>query len=310
MEKSRWEPLRLCPVYRESVWAGERLRRIRKLKEKEGKIGISREVCAYRGSENTVASGEYAGESIAELIRCYSKELMGEDNSGQLVRVAYIDAGEDLSVQVHPDEEMACEKGDAEKSEAWYILEAGEGAQITAGVNTQDMKVLQKAAENGAMEPFLVRHSVQAGDVALIPAGMVHACGKGILALEVGSFGGITYRLYDYGRGRKLDLCEAFQAMKPELCCDVKHFQLKKPNEVQPAIRHPLFSVDIIDIADNFAISSDECYYILTCVEGKCTVLAEGHKEVLGYTETLLVPASCGQVVVQGECRLLKSYRT
>ncbi len=306
-----WGPLRLRPVYKESVWAGERLRRIRGLAE-EGKenIGIAREVCAYPGSENIVASGKYAGESIAELIRRFPEELMGRDDSGQLVRVAYIDAREDLSVQVHPDEEMAREKGDQEKSEAWYILEAGEGARITAGVNTQDMDVLEKAAKEGAMEPFLVHHPVQAGDMALIPAGMVHACGGDMLALEVGSFGGITYRLYDYGRGRRLDLQEAFQAMKPELSCEVKHFQQKKLGEIQSAIRHPLFSVDIIDIKDNFVIPSDGRYTILTCVEGECEICLEGERERLAYTETVLIPASCPSFILRGEGRVLRSYRT
>ena len=308
MSREAWGPVRLEPVYKESVWAGDRLSRIRGLRQKG--IGIAREICAYRGSENVVAAGEYAGKSIAELIRQFPQELMGRDDSGQLVRVAYIDAKEDLSVQVHPDQTLAQEKGDYEKSEAWYILEAGEGAQITAGVSTQDVNKLRQAAESGNMESFLVRYPVKAGDVALIPAGMVHACGGDMLALEVGSFGGITYRIYDYGRGRKLNLDEAFQVMKPELSCRVRHFQQKKPREIQSAIRHPLFSADIIDIKDNFAIPSDGSYYVLTCVAGECCILAEGRKEYLRYTETILIPAACGQVTVSGEARLLKSYRT
>ena len=303
-----WGPLRLEPVYKKSVWAGERLSRIRGLTT-EG-IGIAREICAYHGSENIVASGKYAGEKITGLIRHFSEELMGEDKSGQLVRVAYIDAKEDLSVQVHPDDEMARDIGDYEKSEAWYILEAGEGARITAGVNTQDMGVLRKAAEKGEMEPFLVHYPVKAGDVALIPAGMVHACGGDMLALEVGSFGGITYRLYDYGRGRALDLDEGFHVLKPELFCEVKHFQQKKPGEMQSAIRHPLFSADIIDLKGNFAIPSDGKYYILTCVEGECDICLEETVEHLSYTETVLIPASCPNLTVRGEARLFRSRRS
>lgn len=308
MGKTGMKPLRLEPVYKTSVWAGKRLTQIRGLKQPG--IGISREVCAYKGSENRIASGEYAGMDIGTLIRQYPKELMGDDTSGQLVRVAYIDAAEDLSVQVHPAEKDARKGGDYEKSEAWYILEAGKDAYITAGVNTEDKTVLWEAARTGRLEPYLIRHPVQKGDVALIPAGMVHACGGDILALEVGSFGGVTYRLYDYGRDRPLDLEDSFRILDPSLCCQVQHFGAKKMNKMQSAIRHPLFSADIIDVEDNFAIMPEGKYAILTCVEGECRIRAEGQEESLAYTQTILIPASCREVIVQGNARLLKSCRS
>ncbi len=308
MGETGMKPLRLEPVYKETIWAGERLGRIRGLLTPG--IGIAREVCAYRGSENRVADGDFAGQSIADLIRGEGIRLMGADRSGQLVRVAYIDAREDLSVQVHPGEAQAGAVGDYEKSEAWYILEAGEGASIIAGVNTDDRETLRAAAEHGGLEPYLVRHPVQAGDVALIPAGMVHACGKDMLALEVGSFGGITYRLYDYGRGRCLDLEESFRTLNPSLRCEIRHFQEKKAGKIQSAIRHSLFSADIIDIEDEFTIEPRGQYYILTCVEGDCRIYAMRQEYLLSYTETLLIPASCGRVVIKGKSRLFQSRRS
>ena len=308
MGETGMKPLKLEPVYKEAIWAGERLSRIRGLQTPG--IGIAREVCAYRGSENRISDGAYAGRSIKELIDEEGPRLMGADESGQLVRVAYIDAREDLSVQVHPAEAQARAAGDYEKSEAWYILEAGEGASIIAGVNTKDRKALRAAAENGKLEPYLVRHPVQAGDVALIPAGMVHACGGDMLALEVGSFGGITYRLYDYGRGRPLDLEESFQTLDPSLQCKIGRFQEKKAGKMQSAIRHSLFSADIIDIEDDFTIQPQGRYSVLTCVEGSCRIRAMGEDRLLSYTETLLIPASCGEVVMEGKARLFWSYRS
>lgn len=308
MGETGMKPIRLETVYKKTVWAGERLSKIRGLTEPG--IGIAREICAYKGSENKVASGEYVGMDIGTLIREHGKELMGEDTSGQLVRVAYIDAEEDLSIQVHPNEEQAAPIGDYEKSEAWYILEADEGAYITAGVNTQDKEVLRKAAESGGLEQYLIRHPVKKGDVALIPAGMVHACGGHTLSLEVGSFGGITYRLYDYGRPRPLDLDDSFRIMDPSLQCEVKHFAGRKAGRIQNAIRHSMFSADIIDVEDNFVIAPEERYYVLTCVEGECTVVAQGQEETLAYTQTILVPAACGEVIIKGDARLLKSYRS
>jgi mannose-6-phosphate isomerase len=302
------KPLRLKPVYVKSIWAGSRLRSIRNLSE-EG-IGISREVCAYKNSENIIAEGEYVGKSIKELIDNNHKELLGDDPQDQLVRVAYIDAVEDLSIQVHPKEKYAKELKDYEKSESWYILEAEEGAYITAGVKINDKEILRQAAENGTLEQYIHRIPVKEGDFALIPAGMLHACGKNMLAIEIGSFGGITYRIYDYGRPRALDLDNSFLILDTALQCEIKHFPLlKEPeNRVQTGVEHSLFHVDILDIAEEIEIKSDKYYYILTCVKGNCTIQYDKENYPLSYTETLLIPASTGAVTIKGHCRVLKSY--
>jgi mannose-6-phosphate isomerase len=302
------KPLRLKPVYVKSIWAGRRLRSIRNLSE-EG-IGISREVCAYKNSENIIAEGEYAGKSIKDLIDNNHKELLGDDPQDQLVRVAYIDAVEDLSIQVHPKEKYAKELKDYEKSESWYILEAEEGAYITAGVKINDKEILRQAAENGTLEQYIHRIPVKEGDFALIPAGMLHACGKNMLAIEIGSFGGITYRIYDYGRPRALDLDNSFLILDTALQCEIKHFPLlKEPeNRVQTGVEHSLFHVDILDIAEEIEIKSDKYYYILTCVKGNCTIQYDKENYPLSYTETLLIPASTGAVTIKGHCRVLKSY--
>jgi mannose-6-phosphate isomerase len=302
------KPLRLKPVYVKSIWAGNRLQRIRNLPE-EG-IGISREVCAYKNSENIIAEGEYAGKSIKELIDNNHKELMGEGTNDQLVRVAYIDAIEDLSIQVHPKEEYAKELNDYEKSESWYILEAEEGAYITAGTVIEDKNLLRQAAENGTLEQYIRRIHVKEGDFALIPAGMLHACGKNMLAIEIGSFGGVTYRIYDYGRPRPLDLDKSFLILDTALQCGIKHFPLPEvpENNIQTGVEHELFHVDVLDISEEIKIKSGGFYYILTCVKGNCTVECDKESYSLAYTETLLIPASAGELKINGHCRLLKSY--
>jgi mannose-6-phosphate isomerase len=302
------KPLRLKPVYVKSIWAGNRLKSIRNLSE-EG-IGISREVCAYKNSENIIAEGEYAGKSIKELIDNNHKALMGEDPNDQLVRVAYIDAIEDLSIQVHPKEEYAKELNDYEKSESWYILEAEEGAYITAGTVIEDKNLLRQTAEDGTLEQYIRRIPVKEGDFALIPAGMLHACGKNMLAIEIGSFGGVTYRIYDYGRPRPLDLDKSFLVLDTALQCSIKHFPLPEvpENNVQIGVEHELFHVDVLDISEEIKIKSDGFYYILTCVKGNCSVECDKESYSLAYTEALLIPASAGDLKIKGQCRMLKSY--
>lgn len=298
------KPLRLEPIYISSIWAGNRLQKIRGLEQ--DKIGIAREVCAYQGSENKIAEGEWKGRSIKELISERKKELMGEDTSDQLIRVAYIDAKEDLSIQVHPAEAYAKEQGDYEKSEAWYVLEADEGAYVVAGTTTKDREALRRAAETEDLERYIRKIPVKAGDFVMIPAGMLHACGKNMLVVEIGSFGGITYRLYDYGRPRPLDLEKAFEVLRPELEAVKTEHPLPPSLACRQATgaEHSLFRVDVVDIVGEMDFFSEQSYTILVCVWGEGMVQYEKENYLLSYTQTLLIPASVSCWKVTGNLLL------
>lgn len=143
----------------------------------------------------------------------------------------------------------------------------------------------------------------------MIPAGLVHACGKNMLALEVGSFGGITYRLYDYGRGRPLDLDKGMEILDPSLRCELVHTQEKVPGVPRPLVRHRLFSADVLDVEESWTLDGYEGYRILCCVEGACRIIREGEEYPLPYTKTLLIPASCGPVEIRGNARLLIAWK-
>lgn len=307
-------PLILQPNYIPSIWGGRRLSDIRGVAVPQGKAyGICREVCAYRGAQNTVAKGEHAGKNLGEVIRDYHDELMGEDPADQLVRVAYIDAVEDLSVQVHPGEEYAKKIGDFGKSEAWYILECQEGASIAAGTTITDRQELLLAAKSGDIERYIRRIPVKKGDFALVPSGMLHACGKNMLAIEIGSFGGVTYRVYDYGRPRPLDIEKSFEILDFTLESRVRYFAPgERPDtgaRERQAICDPAFCVDVVDVADRWEAKKENRYLILTVVEGDCILKAEGEEFPLAYTETILLPACLRQFSVRGDCRILRSFR-
>ena len=310
------KPIVTSPNYIASIWGGKRLSNIRGVIPPSGKAyGICREICAYRNAENLVASGEYAGENLRSLIQSHHEELMGDDPGDQLVRVAYLDTADDLSLQVHPDEEYASRiENDYEKSEAWYILEAGQDAKAVVGTTIEDKNTLREAVENGTLFSYIKWAGVKAGDLVMIPAGMLHACGKDILALEIGSFGGITYRLWDYGRGRTLDIDKALAVLKPELPVVMRHFAPKlRPARGftrRPAVRHGRFCVDIVDIADRWEVSEKSNHYlIITAVEGEAEIHAMGTRLPLAYTRTILMPACIDKFSVQGNCRLMLSFR-
>lgn len=303
------KPLRLEPIYISSVWAGTRLQEIRDLKQSG--IGIAREVCAYRDSENKIAEGEWKGKSIRELINERHTELMGKDESSQLIRAAYIDAKENLSIQVHPAEAYARRQDDFEKSESWYVLEAADGAYVVAGTVTEDKEKVRRAAAEGNLEDCIRKVPVKAGDFILIPAGMLHACGKDMLVIEIGSFGGITYRVYDYGRPRSLDLEKAFDVLDLQLMPVKTEHPFPKQPVCQRSIgvEHPLFHVDVIDINEEMTFSSEGRYSILICVQGRGVVQYEEEEYSLAYTQTLLMPASVQHYKVKGNLRVLQAYR-
>ena len=309
------EPIFPKPNYLPSIWGGTRLAQLRGVEAQPGKpIGIAREVCAYPGQENVVESGLFAGVSLRELIDRYHEEFMGDDPETQLIRLAYMDPVEDLSIQVHPNEDYAVsQEQDREKSESWYILEAQPGAYVVAGTTTQDRELLLKAAKEDKIHQYVRRVPVQQGDFVLIPCGMLHACGKNMLALEVGSFGGITYRISDYGRGRPLHIEKSFDVLDATLQPEVMHFtpgsRPQRGAMVQQAIRHRLFATDIVDIADEWQESKGNTYQVLTMVEGNARLLVEGKEYDLPYSRTVILPASIKTFAVQGNCRILRSYR-
>lgn len=303
------KPIRLKPVNVKAMWAGDYLSKLRNL---EKGVGIVREVCAYKKSENSILNDEYKGMNLRDLINENYKELMGEDTSDQIIRAAYIDAKEDLSVQVHPDEEYAVKiEQDFGKSESWYVLQCEENASVIAGCSIDDMELLRKAALNGNIEDYLIRIPVKQGDFVYIPAGLIHACGKGTLVMEIGSFGGITYRIYDYGRGRELHLDKGFQVIDTSLRSEKREFSLdlRNTNSIKSGVQSREFKVDVIDTIDCQRIFKDNKYHILTCVFNSCDIIIDKEKYRLNYTETILLPSSIKEYEIQGDCRVLCSYR-
>jgi len=305
------EPFFLAPYSVSAIWAGSRLSKIRGAHE-AGQIGISREVCAYKGAENVVESGEFEGQSIRDVIENHTVPLMGGDISNQLIRIAYIDTVEDLSLQVHPVEEYArVVEDDYEKAEAWYILDCAEDAYVIAGTTISDADVLKEAALSGALESFMRRIPVKKGDFILIPAGLLHACGKDMLAIEIGSFGGITYRIYDFGRGRELDIEKGFDVLVAGLSAEKKSYpkeSFKGDFKKMQGIAHPLFRSDVVDIKGSYKAEKGDYYTIVTVVEGMANLIAEGKNYYIPYTRSVIIPACIRKFEIVGECRILESY--
>lgn len=298
------------PVRIPTIWAGCRLSVIRGYDCNE-KIGIIREVCSYPGSENLIETCDYHDMNLRDLIDNHHQEIMGDDPSEHLLRAAYIDSSQDLSIQVHPNDEQAKLVNDYGKNECWYILDCGADASIIAGVSTDNLKEIRGSITNGTLDKYLIKIPVKPGDFAMIPAGLVHACGGNILALEVGSFGGITYRVYDYGRPRPLDIEKSLEVMDTSLRCELKHFPIEviTDSKTRNAIINKDFVVDIIDVSDGYEISDNKHYLVIVCIHNNCEVLTEDEHYHLEFTGSIIVPAIKTNVKIVGNARLLMCYR-
>ena len=307
-------PLLLRPNYISPVWSGPRVNEARGIAS-DVLYGESFDVSVHEGLVNVVEGGPHDGMPLDELVRARHEEIMGDLTDDGIVQVLVMDAAEPLSVQVHPDEAYArAHERDHEKTESWYVLAADPGAFVYCGTTTDDLDALRAAAaEDTIGEKFCRRVPVQEGDFLTIPAGTLHALGRGVFALEVGSLGFKTYRACDWGRGRELHVRQAFDVIRTESRPDpvrLGAFDLAGPAGVRRGVTHRLYVSDVVDVRGSWASRTDGRYHVLSCVAGASVVRAAGAVVELPYTRSLLMPASAGEYVVEGTCRVLRSYAT
>ncbi len=250
-----------------------------------------------------------------ELIQEKPKEMLGEVPFEKMLRLAYLDAKEDLSIQVHPYNSYALEhENDLGKTESWYVLDAKPGATLVAGTTTRDKSIIQKAVEEENLEPCLRKVDIEAGDFILIPAGMLHALGAGIFAIEIGTNSNTTYRFYDYnrvdakGNKRELHLKKSF---------DVADFSLQSQKISNPYMegQHKIlvdcdeFVVELYDVKDTLTLDTEgKKFHTLTFVQGDAKILYGQNSLSVKYTENVFIPASLGSYTIQGHGRVLVAY--
>lgn len=302
-------PLKFKPLLYQKVWGGERIKSIyRHDKPKMDHVGEAWDVVALNDeNDSEVINGFLEENTLSELLEVYMGDLVGDKvyekygNEFPLI-VKVIDAADRLSVQVHPNDEVAAAKGKVSgKEEMWYVLDAEPGANLLLGF-TQPVtaRQLRQMSEDGTVESVLQRFDVKKGDVFHIPAGIVHAIGKGCLMLEIQQSSDVTYRMYDYGRPRELHLDDALDSI------DYEHWQGRKVG-VQPRLNEDVnlvksdkFVVNIMELdkAKEYELCEVDSFVILTCAEGHVTVKWEGDYLTLVDGESLLVPAEVDSLLL------------
>ena len=305
-------PIKLIPIYDKTIWAGSRLAEIRG--RRPAGEGTAWEISVHPHAQSVIAEGEYAGKTLASLIETDREGILGNGVlDEELLRAAFLDAETALSVQVHPGERYAKEhSNDHGKTESWYILAAKEGADLVCGSDFKNREEIKAAIEQGTIESHLTHIPVKEGDFILVPSGTLHSLGAGILALEIGTNSNTTYRFYDYGRKdkdgnlRELHIENSLDVV----VCGRSGKKISTPYDGKARIRRvadfPEYAVDLIDVCGEMKLPEHpDTFRTLSCVKGDAVLEENGTRVKLNYTESVFLPASCGDITVHGTCRLL-----
>lgn len=319
-------PLKFNTIFKEKIWGGKKIKT--HLKKEFGNLlncGETWEISAVNGNVSIVSNGELAGSNLSDLIQEYKEQLVGKKvydafgNEFPLL-IKFIDANEDLSIQVHPNDDLARARHNSfGKTEMWYVLQADEGATLISGFNQPiDEATYLSKLNSGELKDILNKEQVNGGDVFFLPAGRVHTIGKGLLIAEIQQTSDITYRIYDFdrvddmGKKRELHTDEALAAIDYKFYANYKTEYNKTANKANEIVACQYFKTNIIDLTDNLQRNYEEIdsFRILICVEGSFKLTAGDETIHLNLGECVLVPASISKIDLNTEvgATILETY--
>ena len=319
-------PLKFEPIFKTLVWGGEKIAPYKGIETSQQHIGESWELSGVAGNESVVAEGPLKGKTIAQLVKEYKGELVGEhvyENTGDEfpLLIKFIDALSDLSIQVHPNDELAAARhnGSKGKTEMWYVVAADEGAHLLTGL-TRKITPEEYAAKvaDGTITDVLARYDVHPGDVFFLPAGRIHAICGGCFIAEIQQTSNITYRIYDYGRlgldgkPREVHTELAKDAIDYTVYPDYRTHYSPEKDEEQEVVSCPYFTTSILDLTLPYAkdLSGIDSFMVVMCLSGSGSLEVDGEEVPVHQGETVLIPASADDVcfVPDDGMKVLTSY--
>lgn len=322
-------PLKFSPVLKDKIWGGSKINRVLGIDFSPlPNCGEAWVVSGVEGNQTPVINGFLAGNELNELVEIYMGDLVGDFVFQRFgnefpILVKFIDAAEYLSIQVHPDDELAAKRGIGNgKSEMWYILDADKNSELISGFSRKvDKETYLKNLNDKTLKDILNVEKVDKGDVFYMPAGRVHAIGPGIFLAEIQQTSDTTYRIYDWdrvddaGNSRELHTEEAFDAIDFNVYDDYKAAYEKKHNETANLVTSPYFVTNIIELDQALAkdYSELDSFVILLCIEGMVTLVHGGNNETqvkLKMGQSVLVPARLDRIDIVPEMasKLLEVY--
>ena len=308
------------PLLKQTLWGGDKIISFKHLSTVMENVGESWEISGVKDNE-TIAAGD--GRSLNQLVRDMKGRLVGEANYQRFgdefpLLIKFIDARQDLSIQVHPTDEIAHRQGrERGKTEMWYVMDSAPDAKLYNGLKLQitPEQYKQMVADDTICDA-LAQYSVKEGDCFFIPAGRIHSIGAGCFLAEIQQTSDVTYRIYDFkrkdkdGNYRQLHTQEASESINYTVLDDYRTHYQPRTNESQLLVECPYFNTAVYDLTEAMTIDYSELdsFVILIGMKGEGTLTIDGETVAFSAGETILIPASAQEVRTEGTIKFLETY--
>lgn len=318
------EPFKFNTILKQTIWGGDKIIPFKHINKHIENVGESWEISGVPGSESIVASGPYKGYRLDTLVELLKEKLVGQDNYNRFktefpLLIKFIDARQDLSIQVHPNDEVARRQGmEHGKTEMWYVMDSEPSAKIYNGLKQQiTQDEYKQLVEDDKICDVLAQYEVKEGDVFYLPAGRIHAICSGCFLVEIQQTSDVTYRIYDY---KRKDKNGNYRELHTQLAAESIDYHVKKnyrteymaqPNHGISLVKCPHFTTTVYDLDKPMTIDYSELdsFVILIVMKGEGTIKDnEGNETSVCAGETILIPATTQTIQIEGKIKFLETY--
>lgn len=316
--------LKFKPLLKQTIWGGDKIIPFKQLSDKLDNVGESWEISGVKDNETIVANGPLEGRSLNSIVEELGAKLVGAENYKRFgnefpLLIKFIDARDDLSIQVHPTDEIAKRQGrERGKTEMWYLMASDPDAKLYSGLKSQITPEEYKAmVENDTICDALAQYEVKEDDVFFLPAGRIHAIGTGCFLAEIQQTSDVTWRIYDFkrtdkdGNYRELHTQQAAEAINYDVEKDYRTEYRHEKNQGVNLVNCPYFNTAVYDLDEPMTLDYSELdsFVILIGLKGNGTITdSEGNETTLNVGETILIPATEKEVKVNGAVKFLETY--
>ena len=299
-------PLTFDPIMKDRLWGGKKLQRLFNKPSKTNTTGESWELSGVQGDVSVVNNGSLAGATLNDLLEKHAEALMGKSVVERFgtefpILIKFIDAKQDLSIQLHPNDDLAKARHDSfGKTEMWHVMDAEPGARLIVGFNKNvSQEEYVKSLEDDTLMDLMNFEEVKPGDTFFINTGKIHAIGAGVLLAEIQQTSDITYRVFDFNRKdkegnlRELHTEQALDAIDYQKKDDFKVAYDKIENKANPMVDCPYFKTNFLNLDGEMELSASvrDSFTILMCISGKAMVHNQNGSAAVQQGQTVLVPA-------------------
>ncbi|MDP5028657.1 MAG: class I mannose-6-phosphate isomerase [Flavobacterium sp.] len=315
----KFYPLTFTPILKDRIWGGTKLKTYLNKPVVSETTGESWEISTVPGDISVVNNGVLKGKNINEIIDLFPEEILGKSVISRFGKqfpllFKFIDAKEDLSIQLHPNDALAKERHNSfGKTEMWYVMQADESARLVVGFKKDsNREEYISHLENKNLVALLNESLVKKGDVFFLETGTIHAIGAGVVVAEIQQTSDVTYRIYDWdrvdvnGQGRELHTELALDAINYN-AIDSKIEYQEEANQSVSVVDCPYFKTKIVALQDRFIWKkTKDAFTVFMCTNGQFEMVVNG--EILRYKmgDTILIPACIENLTVKGKATLLE----